>query len=117
MEEEYFYVIGLGNEEDWQAGRGSVYYIEDRNGEKGVPVFTAPEKAEQYIRANFHSPEAHMSMLESVPESHVEPLTRGRYVVMPLEAAGVVRAALLAEADYLVRDPRPGHEQEILRLG
>jgi len=116
MEQKYLHLIGLGNAEDWQAGRGSIYYIEDRNGEKAVPVFTAPEKAEQYIRANFGAPTAHMDMLESVPESHVRALTEGRFVVMPLETEGVARAAAMAGADYLIRDPRPGGEQEILRL-
>ena len=39
---EYLYVIGVGNSEDWEAGRGSFYCTEDRNGEKALPVFTTP---------------------------------------------------------------------------
>ncbi|HKZ27736.1 MAG TPA: hypothetical protein VJ086_07580 [Rubrobacteraceae bacterium] len=46
---EYLHVIGLGNVEDWEVGRGSVYYVEDRNGEICVPVFTTPERASVYI--------------------------------------------------------------------
>lgn len=52
------YVIGVGDVEDRQAGRGSIYYIEDRNGEKALPVFPAPEEANQYRRANFATPSA-----------------------------------------------------------
>ena len=52
------YVIGVGDAEDRQAERGSIYYIEDRNGEKALPVFPAPEGANQYRRANFDTPSA-----------------------------------------------------------
>jgi hypothetical protein len=116
MEQENLHVIGLGNVEDWQAGKGSIYYIEDPNGEKAMPVFTTPEKVKQYVSANFDAPNAHMDMLESVPESHVEPLTEGRFIVMPLDAEGVAQAAAMVGAAYLIRDPRPGDQQQILRL-
>ncbi len=116
MEQEHLFVIGLGSREDWQAGRGSIYYIEDRKGEKAMPVFTTPEKVKQYVSANIHVPNAHMDMLESVPESHIEPLTEGRFIVMPLDAEGVARAATMVGADYLIRDPHPGDEQQTLRL-
>ncbi len=110
------YVIGVGDVEDWQAGRGSIYHIEDRNGEKALPVFSTPEGANQYRRANFGTPKAHKDMLESVPRAHVRPLSEGRFIVMPLDAEGLARAAAAVGADYAVRDPRPGDEQEILRL-
>ncbi len=116
MEQEHLYVIGVGNAEDWQAGRGSIYYTEAPNGEKAMPVFTTSEKGERHIRANFGVPGAHMDMLESLPASHIEPLTEGRYIIMQLDAEGVGQAAALVGADYLIRDPRPGGEQEILRL-
>jgi hypothetical protein len=113
----YFYLIGMGNEQDWQAGRGSIYYVEDRNGEKAVPVFTTSERVQKYIVANFGNPQAHMDMIESLPKSHIQPLTEGRFSVIPLKADGVAQVvAAMLEADYLVRDPRPGDEQEILRL-
>ncbi len=110
------YVIGVGDFEDWQAGGGSIYYIEDRNGEKALPVFSTPEGANQYRRANFGTPRAHMDMLESVRGAHVTPLSEGRFIVMPLDAEGLARAATAVGADYAVLDPRPGDEQQILRL-
>jgi len=116
VEREYLHVIGLGSREDWQAGRGSIYYIEDRKGEKAMPVFTTPEKVKQYISANIDAPNAHMDMLESVPESHVGPLTEGGFIVMPLDEEGVAQAAAMVGADYLIRDSRLGEQQEILRL-
>ena len=88
---EYLHVIGLGNVEDWEVGRGSVYYVEDRNGEICVPVFTTPERASVYIETTLQSPEAHMEMLGSVPVSHLNPLMEGRFVVLPLDASCVVR--------------------------
>ena len=113
---EYLHVIGIGGPEDWETGRGSFYYIEDRNSEIVLPVFTTGEAAEAHVEANFHIPKAHMEMLESVPVSHVGPLTEGRYVIMPLDKWGVARVAAFLDADYLLRDPRPGSEQEILRF-
>ena len=41
---DHLHLIGVGNSEDWAAGRGSLYYIEDNNGEKCLPVFTTPER-------------------------------------------------------------------------
>jgi hypothetical protein len=115
-QEEYQYILALGSPTDWDAGKGSLYYIEDKNGEKGMPVFTTPERAEHHARANFESAEAHMQMFESVPVSHIPPLTEGRFMVMPLGIEDVARAAAMADVDYLIRDPRPGDQQEILRL-
>ena len=113
---EYLHVIGIGGPEDWEAGRGSFYYIEDKTSETALPVFTTGEAAKAHVEANFHIPKAHMEMLESAPLSHVGPLTEGRWVIMPLDREGVARVAALLDADYLVRDPRPGKEQEILRF-
>ena len=115
-QEEYQYILALGSPADWEAGKGSLYYIEDKNGEKALPVFTTAERAEEFARTNFESAEAHMQMFESLPVSHIPPLTEGRFMVMPLGIEGVVEAALRAEVDYLTRDPRPGEQQEILRL-
>jgi hypothetical protein len=117
-EEQYVYLIGVGSQEDWQAGRGSLYFIEDRCGERAMPVFTTPEGVEGHIEANFNRPEAHMQMLESIAGMpyHAKPLTEGRFIIMPVTHELVIEAALRAGIDYLVRDPRPGREQEILRL-
>jgi hypothetical protein len=46
--EEHLHVIGMGSAADWEAGRGSFYYIEDKNGEKCIPVFTSPERADRF---------------------------------------------------------------------
>jgi hypothetical protein len=116
IDEPLFYIIGVGDQRDWEAGRGSLYYIEDKNGEKCVPVFTTVEGVEGYIAANFDLPEAHMDMMESMPESHIRPLTEGRFIIIPLPSEQVIGAAGMVGADYLVRDPRPGSEQEIMRL-
>ncbi len=112
----YLYVIGVGGREDWEAGRGSMYWIEDRKGEKALPVFTTSERVERFVQANFSTPKAHMEMLESVGLPHAPALTAGRFMVMPLDNDGVARVAAMVGADYLIRDPRPGAEQEILRF-
>ena len=114
--EEHLHVIGMGSEADWEAGRGSFYYIEDKNGEKCIPVFTSPERADRFARANFDNPEAHTQMLESIGVVHAPALTSGRFIVMALRAEGLARAAAMVEADYLVRDPRPGDQQDIMRV-
>jgi hypothetical protein len=57
-----------------------------------------------------------MQMLESIGVSHAPPLTEGRFVIMPLGYEQVAEAALTIEADYLVRDIRPGPNQEIMRV-
>jgi hypothetical protein len=115
-QEEYQYILAMGSPADCNAGKGSLYYIEDKNGEIALPVFSTAERAEEYARTNFESVEAHMQMFESVPVSHIPPLTEGRFMVMPLGIEHVAKAAAMADADYLIRDPRPGDQQEILRL-
>ena len=55
-------------------------------------------------------------MLESVGVAHAQPLTEGRFVIMPLDTDGVAMAAATVDADYLVRDLRPGAQQEVLRF-
>jgi hypothetical protein len=115
-QEEYQYILAMGSPTDWDAGKGSLYYIEDKNGEKALPVFTTGERAEEYARINFESAEAHMQMFESVPVSHIPPLTEGRFMVMPLGIENGAKAEAMADADYLIRDIRVGDQQEILRL-
>lgn len=116
-EDEYLYIIGVGSLEDFESGGGSFYYIEDRQGERALPVFTTPEKIEKYAGMNLNSPGAHLSMLESIgAASTTAPLTEGRFSLWPLKPDLVFRVASGIEADYLIRDPRPGTEQEIIRL-
>ena len=114
--EERYYLIGLGSAEDWQAGRGSLYFIERRSGERWLLIFTTPENAKQYIAANFDSPEAHIEMLESLPATHAGPLTEGRFVVMEAGMSKVEEVAVEMGADYIQRDILPGPNQEIMRV-
>ncbi len=116
---EYVYIIGVGSQADWNEGRGSLYYIEDKNGETALPIFITPERVEEYGRANFGTPEAYMQMLESLApnvETHAPPLAEGRYIIMPVNNDGLALAAASIDADYLVRDAGPGSEPEILRF-
>ncbi len=113
---EYLYVIGVGDAEDWEAGRGGFYYVEDSKGDQALPVFTTRERAEIYVTDNLHGPEAYLSMLESAGTVGAEALTEGRFVLMPLSPEGAVKAALATGVSYLIRDPRPGGNQDILRL-
>ena len=116
---ERVYIIGVGNSADWEAGRGSLYFIEDRNGERALPVFNTPELLEDFVRSNFDTPEAYIQMLEGLganAEAHAPPVAAGRYIIMPVDNEGLALAASSIDADYLVRDPRPGVEQEVMRL-
>lgn len=116
-QDEIMYVIGLGSQEDWEAGRGSLYWIEALDGEHALPVFTTPEDAEKHWLTN-SSVRDRLDMAENtgVPYTHQGPLLQNRFVVMALTLEGLAMAAEMVGADYLLRDPRPGHEQEILRL-
>jgi hypothetical protein len=115
-ENELLHIVAMGGEEDWEAGRGSLYYIEDKEGETALPVFTTGELADKFVQTTFNTPEAHMQMLESVGASHAAPLTAGAYMIMPVRAESLAKVAAMVEADYLVRDLRPGAQQEIMRL-
>lgn len=113
---EYLYLIGLGDQEDWEAGRGNLYYIEDRRGETALPVFTTPEKCKKYVDTFLGSSSAHMDMLESVGASSASLLTDGRFTILPLEPHSVAEAAANIQAHYLIRDIRRGEKQQILRF-
>jgi hypothetical protein len=119
MDDALLYVIGLGGREDWEAGRGSLYWIEDKNGEHALPVFTTPEKALNHWGANSEVRDR-LEMADSaeLPTTHQGPLLQNRITIMPLNADSLALAAERVRADYLLRDPRAanGTEQEILRL-
>src|SRR5215211_6936549 len=100
--EKYQYIIVVGDLTDWEAGRGSLYLIENRNGEKALPVFTTGERAELFVRANLESAQAHMQVFESLPFSHIPPLTEGRFEIVPLQTKEVAETALEADVDYLI---------------
>jgi hypothetical protein len=63
---ERLYVISVGDSRDMTEGRSFYYYIEDKNGEKALPVFTARGGAQKYISNNLRGAKAHLDMLESV---------------------------------------------------
>ncbi len=116
---EYVYIIGIGSPEDWDAGRGSLHYIEDKNGEKALPIFTAPEGAKEFASKYLETPEAYMQMLESLGanvETHAPPLAGDRHTFMPVNIDTLAITAATIDADYLICDPRPGAQQEVLRL-
>ena len=69
------YVIGLGGLEDWEAGRGSLYWILAPNGEHALPVFTTPEGASSYWKANSGVRERlQMADTTTTPTTHQGPL-------------------------------------------
>jgi xanthine/CO dehydrogenase XdhC/CoxF family maturation factor len=115
-DQEEWFVIVIGDNDDWQTGRGSLYYIEEKHGERAMPVFTSAEKAEDHFRANLTSADAHMQMLEKLHVTHVPELTEGKFGIASLPAEPLVTLALSADINYLVRDPRPGAQQEVIRL-
>ncbi|MBA3424594.1 MAG: hypothetical protein H0U04_08630 [Rubrobacter sp.] len=115
MQDELLYVIGLGGREDWEAGRGSVYWIEAPNGEHALPVFTTPEGAHKYWEANSGVRER-LELADSTPTTHQGPLLQNRITLLPLDGKGLALAAARVDADYLIRDIQAGAEQEILRL-
>jgi hypothetical protein len=110
-----YYVIGLGDREDWDAGRGSLYWILAPNGEHALPVFTTEEGAYSYWTANSGVRER-LGMADTIPTTHQGPLLQNRITLLALDDRGLALAASNVGADYLIRDPRPGSEQEILRI-
>jgi hypothetical protein len=114
---EHLYVISVGDTADWQVGRGGLYYTLDDNGEKGVPVFSELQRAERYVEANIVDPDAHLGhRLGGAAADYVRALAEGRFALKRLEAEQVAQAAASVGADYLIRDARPGQQQEIVRL-
>ena len=115
MEQEHLYIIAIGSEEDWRAGHRSAYCIEDGGGERALPVFTTLEGAERYINENFSNLDAYMQTFESAVKQRTVPLVAKRFTAMQLDTPRVAEIAVAVEADYLLRDPQPGPEQEVLR--
>jgi hypothetical protein len=88
---EKLYVIGLGNAEDAKAGRASLYYLNDSRGDTGLPVFSSRERLFRYVEANFHKPEVHIKLLDSIDPKAVALLTEGRYSAVTLDTEEVAR--------------------------
>ena len=106
MRDEILYVIGVADRQDWEAGRGSLYWIKapNRRARRVLPVFTDPEQAKRHWEAN-SSVRDRLDMADSVATTHQGPLLQRRIVVMPLNAKGLAMAAARVKADYLIRDP------------
>jgi hypothetical protein len=68
-----YYVIGLGGLDDWDTGRGSLYWIGAPNREHALPVFTTPEDARSYWTANSGVRER-LEMADTTPTTHQGPL-------------------------------------------
>jgi hypothetical protein len=61
-----------------------------------------------------------MEMLESLgatTETHARPLTEGRFAIIKVDSQALRQAAARVRPNYLVRDLRPGEDQEVLWLG
>jgi hypothetical protein len=54
-------------------------------------------------------------MLESAGLSSAA-LANGRFLLMPVKIETLAHAAAAVDAHYLIRDPRPGRTQAIIRL-
>jgi len=111
-----YWICFAGWEQDFEEGCAGLHYVEDWRGERCLLVFSTRGKAEKFAEKNFNTPQAHMMMMETLPESHQAPLTGGRFGVGQLDNKDIIEAALDAGIDYLVRDLRPGTEQEVIRL-
>jgi hypothetical protein len=116
VQDEILYVIGIGSVADWEAGRGSLYWIEASNGEHALPVFTTRERAHEHWEAHLSETSARLQMVDSMPMTHQGPVLENQMTILPLRVEDLALAAEQVEADYLIRDPRPGSEQETLRL-
>jgi|SRR5215216_6628058 len=115
-EPDSYWICFCGDERDFEAGRGSLHYVDDRWGKRCLIIFSTRKKAERFIDTNLGAPKAHMEMLESARVSHLAPLTAGRFSVAKVDNEDIIELALEAGIDYLQRDIRPGKQQEVLRL-
>jgi hypothetical protein len=98
-----FYVIGLGDREDPNTGRGPLYLEMLAGREIALPVFFSTETLERYARGITDVPP---------PETQTAAeLEAGRYRVVRLKGEGeLLELAEWAGADCLVWDPYPGGE-------
>jgi hypothetical protein len=86
------------------------------NGEKAIPVFTSRERMKGYIRANLNDPKARMDMMEGGDSERARKLAEEGFGGGLMDVGRIAECAVEAEADWLMRDPRPGDEQEVLRV-
>jgi hypothetical protein len=104
-----YYIVDLGELKDWEQGPSCLYYIDDLNGEKCLPVFSTVKKAQKYIENDLGQPQAHLDMLENVGTDSLAlaALTKGQFRPVRVDVDKLVDAAIAVDVDYLVRDPAP----------
>ena len=93
-----------------------LHYFVDTDDEKVIPVFTSPERLEEYVRTNLDTPEGHMDMMEGGDLTRARALSEGRFAGVLMDVNDIAELAVYIEADWLVRDLRPGEEQEAWRV-
>ncbi len=93
-----------------------LHYFVDTDDEKVIPVFTSPERLEVYVRTALDTPEGHLDMMEGGDLRRARALTEGHFEGVLMDANDIAELAVEMEADWLMRDPRPGEEQEVWRV-
>jgi hypothetical protein len=113
---ERLYLICVGTADDWvERSGGGVYYFVAA-GEKYIPVFTTLERAKRYMAAKLQEPGAHLDLLESGGVENAAAVTAGDFSSLEMDIELVAELAADMDADWLIRDPRPGDQQEVLRV-
>jgi hypothetical protein len=118
-ENEALWVINVGS----SRGKGEkleihVHYYIEADGEKVMPVFSTQEKAADFTRTNLReNVKAHMDLLESSGDlESVQALTEGHFTALRVTVSSIMGVAAQLGVDALIRDPRPGDEQELIRV-
>ncbi len=93
-----------------------LHYFVDTDDEKVIPVFTSHEHLEEYVRANLNTAEGHLDMMEGGDLTRARALSEGRFKGVLMDVSNIAELAVDMEADWLMRDPRPGEQQEVLRI-
>jgi hypothetical protein len=101
------YVIGIGAQEDFEAGRGKLY-IEERDNGRGLPVFYSHEDLERYVRTVVAED------LDADPSSEASALFgAGRYRMVAVEGLEeLVSLAAYSSVEWLIWSLKPSGEVE-----
>jgi hypothetical protein len=112
-QEQFAWVIGLGDTEDWSEPLLSYYHLQGRAGERHrLLAFTTQMGAEAYIEKWVrNNPQEYMSLLASIwgnVDLLGSALAREEFGVRPLSRAGLERLAAELDMDYsIVPGPLP----------
>jgi hypothetical protein len=93
-----------------------LHYFVDTDDEKVIPVFTSHERLEDYVRTDLNTPEGHLDMMEGGDLTRARALSEGRFKGVLMDVNDIAELAVEMEADWLMRDPRPGEEQDVWRV-